>query len=369
MAILTAGLTATAALSVPAVANAAPDTIPDLVVPAPTGPHRVGVTELHLIDRKRADLWVPERRRELMVSVWYPAGGGQGGEDPYVSAEESRLILERSRIEGVPTDLLSRVRTNARTGVPALKRPHGWPVVLLSPGFSYPRSSLTALGEDLASRGYVVAGVDHTYEAAAVTFPDGRIAECTVCDLLDQDLVQGSQVTAGRAADLSFVLDELSRRGVRGARVDAGRVAVAGHSIGGAAAAAAMQRDRRFDAGINLDGTFHPAVTGLSRPFLMVGNGNDHGAPGTDDSWDTTWQNLTGWRRWVTVSGTEHASFCDYAVFGQQAGIPVQPLPGDRVVEITRAYVAAFADLHLRHERTRLFDGPSPHYPEITFHP
>ncbi len=39
------------------------------------------------------------------------------------------------------------------------------PLIVLSPGFTMPRSTLTALAEDLASHGYVVAGVDHTYES------------------------------------------------------------------------------------------------------------------------------------------------------------------------------------------------------------
>src|SRR5687767_3944665 len=45
-----------------------------LVLPAPTGPHRIGTVALHLVDRSRPDPWVPEVAvRELMVQVWYPA--------------------------------------------------------------------------------------------------------------------------------------------------------------------------------------------------------------------------------------------------------------------------------------------------------
>ena len=42
------------------------------------------------------------------------------------------------------------------------------PLAVLSPGFTSPRSTpLTALAKDLASHGYVVAGIDHTYESFA----------------------------------------------------------------------------------------------------------------------------------------------------------------------------------------------------------
>jgi predicted dienelactone hydrolase len=179
----------TAPTAAAAPAGRAPETT--LALPAPTGPYPVGVTELHLVDDDRADQWVPERRRELMVSLWFPAVSTRGAADRYVSAEESRLILTRIGAAGIPLDTLSRVRTHARTGVRALRTARGLPLVVLSPGFSFPRSSLTALAEDLASRGYVVAGVDHTFEAAAVTFPDGRITECPVCTLLEEGRVEG----------------------------------------------------------------------------------------------------------------------------------------------------------------------------------
>jgi hypothetical protein len=52
------------------------------------------------------------------------------------------------------------------------------PLVVLSPGFTNSRSALTALAEDLASHGYVVAGIDHTYESFATAFPDGRVTTC-----------------------------------------------------------------------------------------------------------------------------------------------------------------------------------------------
>src|SRR3954451_18734057 len=45
-----------------------------LTLPTPTGQKRVGVVQLHLVDRGRPDPWVSSQPvRELMVSVWYPA--------------------------------------------------------------------------------------------------------------------------------------------------------------------------------------------------------------------------------------------------------------------------------------------------------
>jgi dienelactone hydrolase len=293
-----------------------------------------------------------------MVSVWYPATEARGERVPYATAEESRLLLDLYGVTGVPTDSLTRVRTNARMGAPRV--PGRFPLVVLSPGLAFPRWTLTTVAEDLASRGYVVAGVDHTYEGAAVTFPDGRVAACVVC----QGGASGAAITASRAVDLSFVLDSLLTRYDR--MIDPQRIAIAGHSIGGAAAATTMLADPRVDAGANLDGSFQPALSqDLARPFLLV-SAEDR-VPGTRPDWDRSWPHLTSWRRWLHVPETGHSSLSDTAVIVDWLGLPAQALPGTRVVEITRTYVAAFMDLHLRHRPQPLLGGPSPRFPEVHF--
>ncbi|MFI5844327.1 alpha/beta hydrolase family protein [Catenuloplanes sp. NPDC051500] len=337
----------------------------DLELLAPSGPLPVGTRDLHLVDRDRADPWVPERRRELMLTLWYPAVNDRGPIDPYATEEESRLILTQIGAPGVPLDALTRVGAHAHTNGTA-RRGH-WPVVVLSPGFSFPRGSLTGLAEDLASRGYLVVGVDHTYEAAAITFPDGRITTCTVCALFENDTVRPEQVTAGRAADVSFVLDTLSKR--PDMQADWDRVAMAGHSIGGSSAAETMLRDRRIDAGVNIDGTFFPPVTRpIDRPFLMLGAEN-HGEPGNDASWDATYPNLTGWKRWLTVAGTTHSSLTDYGILSDQVGVPLQTLDGERCAEIAADYVGQFVGRHLKGQPAPLLRGPDAGHPEVLFWP
>ena len=47
--------------------------------------------------------------------------------------------------------------------------------------------------------------------------------------------------------------------------------------------------------------------------------------------------------------------------------LPEQTISGNRVIELTRNYVVAFAELHLRNHPEPLLDGPSAWYPEVTF--
>jgi predicted dienelactone hydrolase len=286
-----------------------------------------------------------------------------------MTPKESELVLKGSRVTGVPYDTLSKTRTNAvEDAEPAGRR---LPLVVLSPGFTKPVSTLTSLAEDLASRGYVVAGIDHTYENYATTFPGGRVAECLACDS-DADPGFGTGVVQVRAADVSFVLDRLPSAWDGSGLIDRAKVAMVGQSIGGAGAVAAMLKDSRVRAGIDMDGTTYARIptSGFSRPFMFMGS-PQHATGGRDTTWDRDWKLLTGWKRWLVLTGAEHQSFTDLPLLADVLGIklPSGILPAARSAELTRTYVAAFLDQHLRSQPQPLLDKPSSRYPEVTFCP
>lgn len=344
------------------------DDTPALSLPEPTGQYPVGMTPVHLVDEERADPWRPERRRELMVSVWYPALP-YGEPTPYTTEAVSAAIVESANLPVAP-DILTTVETHSHDRAPAL--PGRRPLVVLSPGAGLSRESLTSLAEDLASRGYVVAGVDHTYEARAIEFPDGRVAPCLLCERENSAEV-GAWVTRGRALDIGFVLDELThgRLWRHGPTVDARHVAVVGHSIGGAAAAAAIVDDRRVDAGVNMDGTFQVDFpeSGMDRPFLMLGSASHEPGAGDGTDWPDNRARLGATGLWLQIPTASHVSFADQLMFLDQLGIPWpgEFVGGARGVQITNAYVGAFLDRHLRGRAAPLLDGPAAEYPEVEF--
>jgi len=353
-----------------AAANSAPVAASDtLHLLRPTGPNAVGTTSLYLKDASRPDPWVPERNRELMVTVWYPTHARSGERAQYMTPEESRLFLEGKRLTDLAPDTLSTVRTNAYVDAKPGGRAHSLPLVILSPGYTQPRSSLSGLAEDLASHGYVVVAIDHTYETYAVSFPDGRIATCVACNLRE-DSAFFTKLDMGRAADVSFVLDQLTGPHPKwqgGELIDATRIGMSGHSAGGASAIVAMLKDARIDAGIDMDGTTYIPATGLSRPFMFLGTQDHHSPGGRDISWDRDWNLMTGWKRWLVVAGTQHSSFNDLTLLADQLGIDIgATTTGARSMEITRRYTLAMFDLHLRHRPQPLLDRPSSRYPEVT---
>jgi predicted dienelactone hydrolase len=345
-------------------------------LPEPTGEYPVGVTSLYLKDASRPDPWAAGVNiRELMVSLWYPAAPSDGPRAPYMTPAESRLQLTGRGITSIPPETLSTVRTNAVSDAAPAGRQHSLPLVVLSPGFTNARSTLTGLAEDLASHGYVAAGIDHTYESIATAFPDGRVTTCLAREAPRRGGAFWEKVVTGRAADVSFVLGELT--GAQPAwpgagLIDPSRIAMAGHSAGGAATIAALLADARIRAGIDMDGATHAQIPdpGLSRPFLFLGKQSNYtpGGEGPVTTWERDWKLLTGWKRWLVVAGAVHASFTDLALLADQSGLDIgAATPGARSLDITRAYVRAFFDQHLRRRPSSLLDQPSPHYPEVRF--
>ncbi|WP_017570472.1 alpha/beta hydrolase family protein, partial [Nocardiopsis halotolerans] len=240
----------------PAAAEPEPDRPGSLgaVLPEPTGDHPVGRTALHLVDEEREDVWVGGPR-ELMVTLWYPARADAGRPAPYMTEAESAAMIGALGVD-LPPDLMhSGVRTHSRLDMPPARTAEGFPLVVLSPGAGHNRIELSSLAEDLASHGFVVAGVDHAHEAAPVEFPDELVTECVGCQSGEWALG-----AVNRAEDVSFLLDRLTGPDPawRWSHViDASRIGMAGHSWGGTATAETLRAEERVDAGINLDGPYY----------------------------------------------------------------------------------------------------------------
>ncbi|TGB13330.1 alpha/beta hydrolase family protein [Streptomyces palmae] len=380
-------------------------------LPAPSGPHRVGTTSLHLVDRSRHDPWVPNQPyRELMVSIRYPArdtGGHPAA--PLMLPGEAAAYDQQNNLSGVPQGKVdwAAIRTHARQDAPIDRRGGRLPVVLYSPGAGDPRTLGSSLVDDLASRGYAVVTIDHTHEGPGVEFPGGRVERSLMLDeyqRADQehrvpDLLR--KITAVRVADTRFVLDELDRLaaghnpdadhqqlppGLRGA-LDTGRTAMFGQSAGGFTAAHTMHDDPRIKAAANMDGVMgytqddgdpsNPSavgIDGLDRPLLLMGmEGDDHR---TVASWDATWRHSSGWHRDLSFVGAKHASFTDTEALlpqlAERLDLPSQTvarnigtIAPDRAIAAEGVYLTAFFDRWLLGRETPLLDGPAPQWPEV----
>jgi Platelet-activating factor acetylhydrolase, isoform II len=408
---------AVAAGPVSALASAAPPPQARVALPVPSGRYPVGTVSLELTDRGRANPWAASpRHRELMVSIWYPAADTRGYPRapqmlPGAAAHFGSANGAAKLLYNIPAGHVdwAATLTSGHELAPVARHRAPFPVVLYSPGAGDPRTWQTTLVQDLASRGYVVVTIDHTYDASEVEFPDGKV----IGSQLEKRLVQAERthtvlalvkkIFATRVADVRYVVGAL-------AALDAGRVPDAGHqprprglagslnlsrigmfgvSAGGITAAQAMYEDRRIIAGIDVDGSIEsPLVSnpwavvpvfrhGLRQPFMFMGDPQT--SHYTIPTWKSFWTHTPGWHLDLTLKGASGENSYKDAVplipqIARQLGLPRSFVTQDigtidpaRAVTAEEAYVSAFFDRWLRGTDNRLLDGPSPRYPQITF--
>jgi Platelet-activating factor acetylhydrolase, isoform II len=263
-------------------------------LPAPTGPHSVGRTSFDWVDADRTDAHGP---RELLVYVWYPAATKNQVQAPayasYLPGAEQLKSSAAARAfanlfgpnwpvissGGLPSHSLANV---------AAAGGEKFPILIFSPGGGGTSIAYTTQLEDLASYGYLVAGIEHTLDAPGVVFPDGRVLTASddywahqPHDATDPDGLEKAMVET-RAADIRFVIGKLAALQQDGAslfhsRLKLDQIGVFGHSRGGRAAARACQLDKRVKGCLNEDGTmawqpFWPDASGRSmdQPFMML---------------------------------------------------------------------------------------------------
>ena len=311
-----------------------------LALPVPSGPRAVGTVALHLADKARRDPWVAARPyRELMVTMFYPARDAarypvapQMGAAAAKHFDASLGSIHQGFGVKVGAVDWAATRTHSHLGAPAEGGRH--PVVLYSPGLGDPRTLGTTLAEDLASRGYVVVTVDHTYEASEVEFPGGRVEPFQVP--LDGDVIATlKKVMSVRVADTRFVLDAVGALAAGrdpdadgkalpdglSAAVDPTAIGMYGHSAGGFTALQTMNDDARVKAAADMDGTVgfdqddggpglsELADKGLTRPFMLMGSqASDHH---TVRSWEALWDHSRGWHRDLHLRGAQHHTYTD----------------------------------------------------------
>jgi predicted dienelactone hydrolase len=193
----------------------------DVVTPlapelASYGTHTIGVRTIQVTDRNRIDILNtkeggPSARydRTLTLEIWYPAtlAAGQKPEGDY------RVITRDPSVTAVLHG--KGVRDAAPETASA-----AFPLVIISHGYPGNRFLMSHLAENLASKGFVVAAIDHKDS----TYDDQRAFASTLYNRpLDQLFVLNEMARLGRAGSGSFL----------SGLVDANRTGLVGYSMGG----------------------------------------------------------------------------------------------------------------------------------------
>lgn len=317
-------------------------TVSAVTLPKPTGINPVGTLSTVLRDG-------------TPVRFWYPAQmAGEGRRSTYRAEFADRTVRERI--------LFPLVQTRSRDDLPVSAGPH--PVVLYLPGWGETRSDNTALCEDLASHGIVVAALDDSRPRPQMDFADEAAFRRTLKWANTKVRLESRRVTRVLSLLQESNVSE-SAYSITGS-IDFHRVAAVGYSFGGAVAAETAISDPRVHSAVNLDGWIFgmAAHQGVSKPFMIIGtgaasldrifDGREAVAPlvGFEGELDRTNSReiMTGLERnggyYVTIDGTVHESFCDVGVLPRIHRVH-GAIDGRRAQRIVVAYVNDFLSKEL----------------------
>ncbi len=382
-------------------------------MPKPSGPHVVGVRAFELADTSRPGVFLakPDEPRRLLVRVWYPAQSAVGKPAPYFTEAETKSTARAlGGFFGFPKLLTyaRHVKTNSYPDAPLLAGAADLPVVFYSHGYTSFLHQNTALMETLASHGYVVFSVQHTYDSSATAFLDGTVApmdpalaamakgseeaRSSLADALagttpdtrlegalayqEHAMRTGDRIVTKSAsiwvADRLFLHDTLMDAPPASvadiaAAGNLRRVGQMGMSFGGAVSGELCMIDPRSAAGVNLDGGDFPFSAfhcDVPTPFLMfladpvylhraLGLDPPEGEPRGFNEFSYERIGEAGRREdiyRVRLKGAAHLGLSDFSLFIHPLvrGRMLGDAPSDIIIGAQNEFVLGFFDQHLR---------------------
>lgn len=371
-----------------AVSTALPVLLPVPKIPVPSGNLQVGTTTFELTDESRKEFYSGEdEARSFMVKAWYPANP--------LPENKSAKWMSRSDIYGpaissflnMPSfflDHLALAKTPAYQDAPIADTSEPYPIILFSHGWNGFNAQNSGQMIELASHGYFVVSINHTYGAVVTVFPDGKLAYNNPNALPDGAPDDEYEIAARKlvnqwAGDLAFTLDNLDMwnsdaKNSYYSKLDFNRIGVYGHSTGGGAAIQFCGTDPRCKSVLGMDPFMRPVSAevienGLSQPafFMFSQSWADDVDSKNNKLFDQFNPDVPNEKGVIVISGTKHYDFSDLPLLSPiapQLGLK-GPLKGTRVVEIVNAYLLNFFEMTLNGKSSNLFKGDFTDFPEV----
>lgn len=371
-----------------AVSTALPALLPVPRVANPSGTFQVGTQTIVLTDANRRELYSGrDEPRKFMIQVWYPASPRPG--DVHAPWMENANVFAPAIADYIDMphfflDHLALTKSPAFLNAPLAASTENYPVILFSHGWNGFAAQNSAQMVELASHGYAVVAIQHTYGAIVTVFPNGEIAYNNP-QALPEGMSEPGYTDAARllvnqwAGDLSYTLDFMTAQNADAASpfhaaLDLSRVGVFGHSTGGGATIQFCGTDPRCVAGLTQDAFMTPVSQdildhGVKQPFFFLFS--QSWADITDSKNNQLfygfYSHLAQPEPVVTILGTRHHDFSDLPLLSPlapQLGLK-GPINGKLVVKILNDYLVAYFNQELKGIPSPIPFGPSAEYQDL----
>jgi dienelactone hydrolase len=367
---------------------ALPILLPVPKIPVPGGPLQIGTIIYEFIDTTRKELYSgKDEPRRFIIQIWYPANINAADERaPWMADAEiyAPAVATYVNLPSYFLDHLALVQIPAYKDAQVAKTDGGYPVILFSHGWNGFNAQNTGQALDLASRGYVVIAIQHTYGAVITIFPDGVVAPNNPKTLPEDADDPNYEIVARKlvdqwAGDISFVLDQFQslnedRGSIFFQKLDMERIGVYGHSTGGGATIQFCGTDSRCKAVLGMDPFMRPVSAevienGISQPsfFMFSQAWADDIDSRNNELFNQFYPNVSDSKGAISIDGTKHYDFSDLPLLSPiapQLGLK-GPLNGKRVTKIVNAYLIDFFEMTLNNKPSTLFSGSFDDFSEV----
>ncbi|MCI0550977.1 MAG: hypothetical protein L0287_08480 [Anaerolineae bacterium] len=372
------------------VSTALPILLPVPSIPTPSGLYPVGTRIYELTDPSRMEIYSgKDEARRFMIQVWYPSEANPSDQRaPWMANAEIFAPAIATYID-MPSFFLDHLEL---VKVPAYKEPKaalsntGYPVILFSHGWNGFNAQNTGQALELASHGYIVIGIQHTYGAVVTVFPDGMVAKNNPSALPEgaptEEYETAAHILSNQwAGDMGFTLDFMESQSNDPdtpfhTLLDLSRVGVYGHSTGGGAAIQFCAIDARCKAVLGMDPFMRPVSyevidNGIAQPsfFMFSQRWAEDVDSRNNELFNKFHPNVRESFGVISINGTSHYDFADLPLLSPlapQLGLK-GPINGKRVVTIINDYLLSFFDMTLKSKATSLFESQSRKYEEVKF--
>ena len=313
-----------------------PKIIPFQNIPIPTGQNSVGTRIFNWEDRSREE-WFTDKEgdfRKIVLQVWYPSEIRLSETLSYLDHAELRVkpISEQVELPAFMINHIKNVKSNSYLNIDIKPSQEAYPLVIFSHGLGGMRMQNTIQMEELASKGFIVIALDHTYDANITIFNDGQTADFKsgiVGKVTPEEFwdIRLPQINT-RADDIIYLLNNITEIQKNNKNsfwnmIDLNRVGIMGHSFGGGTAIVACSKDDRLKASIALDGWLVPVKEeiikkGISVPFLYIGQPYWKN-PMNYENLDILISSSSGRASKLILEGTKHMDFSDTPQFNSSS--------------------------------------------------
>ena len=371
-----------------AISTALPILLPVPSIPIPSGPYQIGTRIYELTDSARKELYSgKDESRRFIIQIWYPSEISPSNKRASWMAKAKIFAPAIATQIGMPSFFLDHL---ALVKIPAYKEStvassdQAYPVILFSHGWNGFNAQNTSQALELASHGYIVIGIQHTYGAVITVFNDGTVAKNNPSALPagapTEEYETAAHILSNQwASDMGFALDFIQSQNNDPsspfhALVDFERVGVYGHSTGGGAAIEFCGTDARCKSLLGMDPFMRPVSyevidSGVPQPafFMFSQSWIDDVESRNNELFHKFYPNVQQPSGVISIDGTSHYDFADLPLLSPlapQLGLK-GPIKGNRVTTIINDYLLSFFNMTLKGETTGLFEDQSEKYIEV----